>query len=117
MTKEQMYNSQMIELGIYDAAFEPAIHALAIQERELSRTLKMWKATVPKDQAPSPLNPLYAVIQAQRRDISSLRNALGLTPNGLQKLRGKSTGESPEAAKTGITARLDALVERVSRYE
>ena len=34
MTKEQIYAEQMRDLGIYDKAFEPEIHTLAILERE-----------------------------------------------------------------------------------
>ena len=117
MTKEAVYKQQLEALGIYDRAFDPAIHALAIQERELSRTMKAWKETVPKDQPPSPLNPLYSIIQTQRRDINALRDALGLTPKGLQKLKGKSSGDGPESAKVGIASRLDALLERVGSYE
>ena len=45
MTKEQIYAEQMRDLGIYDKAFEPEIHTLAILEREHQRTMKEWKAT------------------------------------------------------------------------
>ena len=40
MTKEQIYAEQMRDLGIYDKAFEPEIHTLAILEREHQRTMK-----------------------------------------------------------------------------
>ena len=33
MTREQTYKQQMQELGIYDPAFDPAIHTLAVMER------------------------------------------------------------------------------------
>lgn len=114
MTKEQMYKDQLVALGVYDKVFDAAIHTLCIQERELSRTMKAWKATVPKDMAPSPLNPLYAVIQTQRRDISALRDSLGMTPKGLRKLRGRMGSENPEdtSASNGspaLSAILDGL--------
>ncbi len=52
MTKEQIYAEQMRDLGIYDKAFEPEIHTLAILEREHQRTMKEWKATAEDGRAP-----------------------------------------------------------------
>ena len=43
MTKEQKYADQLKDLGIYEPAFEPTIHQLAILEREQARTRKAWK--------------------------------------------------------------------------
>ena len=118
MTKEQIYEGQLETLGIYDEAFEGAVHSLCVLERELSRTMKAWKATAAdKGSAPSVLSPLYGVITQQRRDIASLRDALGLTPKGLQKLKGKDAGPAPDAEKDAISRRLDELMERVSAYE
>lgn len=70
MAKEQQYIQQLTDLGVYDPAFDGAIHVLCIQERELSRAMKEWKATAPDPKAaPSITNPLYAEISKLRRDI------------------------------------------------
>lgn len=99
MGKEQVYKQQLINLGVYDEAFDPAIHVLCIQERELSRAMKAWKATAPdpKD-APSITDPLYAEISKLRRDILARQDALGLTPKGLQRLRKNVAPASADAA-------------------
>ena len=39
LAKEQVYIQQLQDLGVYDPAFDPAIHVLCIQERELSRAI------------------------------------------------------------------------------
>ena len=78
MTKEQQYKQQLIDLGVYSPAFDAEIHTLCILERELSRTMKAWKATAPPGGAPLATDPLYDVITKQRRDILTHRDALGL---------------------------------------
>ena len=99
MAKEQVYKQQLMDLGVYDPAFDPAIHVLCIQERELSRAMKAWKATAPgKDSAPSIADPLYAEISKLRRDILARQDALGLTPKGLQRLRKNAAPSSADAA-------------------
>lgn len=99
MSKEQQYKQQLESLGVYDPAFDPAIHVLCIQERELSRAMKAWKATAPrKDDAPSIMDPLYAEISKLRRDILARQDALGLTPKGLQRLRKNAAPSSPDSA-------------------
>ena len=98
MAKEATYIQQLQDLGVYDPAFDPAIHVLCIQERELSRAMKAWKATVAKDQAPSITDPLYQEIAKLRRDILARQDALGLTPKGLQRLRKNAAPASSEAA-------------------
>ena len=98
MAKEQQYKQKLINLGVYDEAFDPAIHVLCIQERELSRAMKAWKATAPsKNDAPSITDPLYAEISKLRRDILARQDALGLTPKGLQRLRKNAAPSSSEA--------------------
>lgn len=104
MAKEQQYKQQLINLGVYDEAFDPAIHVLCIQERELSRAMKAWKATVAKEEAPSITDPLYAEISKLRRDILARQDALGLTPKGLQRLRKNTAPSSSEAAPIAGTA-------------
>lgn len=105
MGKEQQYKQQLQDLGVYDPAFDPAIHVLCIQERELSRAMKAWKNTAPsKDDAPSITDPLYAEISKLRRDILARQDALGLTPKGLQRLRKNMLPASPDATPAAGTA-------------
>lgn len=98
MAKEEIYKQQLQDLGVYDPAFDPAIHVLCIQERELSRAMKAWKATAAKDQAPLITDPLYQEISKLRRDILARQDALGLTPKGLQRLRKNAAPTSSDAA-------------------
>lgn len=102
-TKEQMYASQLSELGIYDPAFDPAIHQLCILERELSRAQKQWKATAAPGQAPLVTSPIYQIICQLRRDIRASRDELGLTPKALRKLKGSlELGGVPEAEEKTV---------------
>ena len=104
MAKEATYRQQLQDLGVYDPAFDPAIHVLCIQERELSRAMKAWKATAAKDEAPLITDPLYQEISRLRRDILARQDALGLTPKGLQRLRKNAAPASSEAAPVAGTA-------------
>lgn len=103
-SKEAIYRQQLESLGVYDPAFDPAIHVLCIQERELSRAMKAWKATVPKNQAPMITDPLYQEIAKLRRDILARQDALGLTPKGLQRLRKNTAPASADSAPVAGTA-------------
>ena len=87
MGKEAEYLAQLQSLGIYEEAFRPTVHQLCIQERELSRVMKAWKATAPPGKSPSVLDPHYDVITKLRKDILVIRESLGLTPKGLQRIR------------------------------
>ena len=117
-SKEAKYRRQLESLGVYDEAFDPAIHTLCIQERELSRAMKAWKATAPnKDEAPSITDPLYLEISKLRRDILARQDALGLTPKGLQRLRKNAAPGSADAAPAagtpnkGFAALMDSIRE------
>lgn len=114
-SKEATYIQQLQDLGVYDVAFEPAIHMLCIQERELSRAMKAWKATVAKEQAPMITDPLYQEISKLRRDILARQDALGLTPKGLQRLRKNMAPASSDAAPVAGTANqgYSALMDRI----
>ena len=103
MAKEETYKQQLQDLGVYDPAFDPVIHMLCIQERELSRAMKAWKATAAKDQAPMITDPLYQEISKLRRDILARQDALGLTPKGLQRLRKNMAPASSDAAPVAGT--------------
>ena len=115
MAKEQVYIQQLQDLGVYDPAFDPAIHVLCIQERELSRAMKAWKATAAKDQAPLITDPLYQEIAKLRRDILARQDALGLTPKGLQRLRKNAAPSSADAAPIAGTPNqgFSALMNRI----
>ena len=102
-SKEAKYRRALESLGIYHPAMDGLIHDLAVLERECSRTRAAWKRTAPAGQAPSPLDPHYALIRQQQRDILALRNALGLTPMALRRIRGlgvetNKPAEGPKAA-------------------
>ena len=94
MTKEQIYKAQMIELGIYDPAFEPEIRTLAQLERRLTRAQKAWSATAPAGGKPSFLDPHYQVIVQLEDKILAHRSQLGLTPAAMRKLKGQATFET-----------------------
>lgn len=110
MTSEEKYAAQLRELGVYRPAFDAEIHLLCILEREHHRAMKAWKATAAPGEAPSPLDPHYALIQQQRRDILSHRDALGLTPKGLRRLqRGSAAGESAGSVQTASPVMTELL--------
>lgn len=87
-TKEQTYKAQLEKLGVYDEAFDSAIHELCILEREMSRARKQLKAKAGDGQAPSLTDPLYGVIRQINSAVLAYRDSLGLTPKGLRKLKG-----------------------------
>ncbi len=115
MTREQKYTEQLKALGVWQEAFAPEVHTLAMMERDLQRMVKAWKA------AGSPVtdetatgtptsNKMLDAITALRRDVLAHRDALGLTPKGLHRLRrgaGAGTGdeERPDNVLTLIRSR------------
>lgn len=88
MTKEEVYKRQLQDLGIYDPAFDPEIKDLAKLERKKTRAEKEWSATAPPGGKPSFLDPHYQIIMQLEDKILQHRNALGLTPMALRKLKG-----------------------------
>ena len=116
MTKEQIYKSQMTELGIYEPVFDPEIRTLARIERELTRAMKAWSDTAPPGGKPSFLDDHYAVIQKLRAEALQHREALGLTPKALRKLIGVAGTDAP-LQKDLITEKLDLIAERVADYD
>lgn len=116
MTREQKYRAQMEALGIYDPIFEPELTTLCQLEREHQSAKKAWSATaLPAGSRPSFLDPHYSVIQRLRQEILQHREALGLTPKALRKLRGQPA-ELP-SQQDQITAKLDLIARRVSEYD
>ena len=88
MTREQIYREQLQALGIYDPAFDPEIKTLAILERRKTRAEKAWSQTAPPGGKPSFLDPHYQIIVQLEDKILAHREALGLTPKALRRLRG-----------------------------
>ena len=109
-TRKQIYTAQLKDLGIWHPAFAPEVRTLADLERDHQRTKKAWRAG-----GSSPDSELYPVIERQRRDILAHRDALGLTPRGLRRL--KAAGIVPEPstaadARNGspvVTALMESL--------
>lgn len=78
MTREEMYEAILRELGIWQPAFAGSVGALAELERDVQRLRKAWKAG-----GCDPESPLLDRIAQGRRDILAHRVQLGLTPRGL----------------------------------
>ena len=101
MTREKMYEDQLRSMGVWQDAFRPVVHDLAMLEREHQRAMKRWKSA---DGGPAasgdPTSPLYAIITQQRRDIQAYRDTLGLTPKALRRLMSRSAEEA--AADSGV---------------
>jgi hypothetical protein len=117
LTREEVYKSQLKALCVYDPAFDPEIKTLAQLERELTRAQKVWKNQAEAEhREKSLLDPIYAVIQSLRKEILSHREALGLTPKALQRIRGK-VASTPETERTAISRKLDELKATVESYE
>lgn len=120
-TREQTYTAQLQELGIYDPAFDPEIKTLAQLERRLTRAQKAWSATAPAGGKPSFLDPHYQVIVQLEDKILAHREALGLTPKALRRLKGVydtfrngkqvQEEEQPEPAANNLTV-LDLVREK-----
>lgn len=109
-TKEQIYAEQLAALGIYDEAFEPEIKMLAQMERDLTRAQNRWKEASPEK---SVLDPHFAVMQSLRREILQHREALGLTPKALRKLRGPASAADTSAQDT-LSDLLNGLKEQTN---
>lgn len=117
MTLEEKIRAELETLGVYSPAFDDEIHEYCVLKRELSRTLKAWKATAPDPRsAPSPTDPLYAVITQQRKDLLAHRDALGLTPKALKRLQRSSAPETVEPASSSpaLTSVLAGLKARAA---
>jgi len=98
MTREQKYIGQMKELGIWEDVFEPEVHTLCMMERDLQRLNKRWKAegyqTVEKNgRGPAATDRTFDAILQLRRQVLSMKDALGLTPKALARLKGRPAKE------------------------
>ena len=119
MKREDVYIEQLKALGVWQEAFRPMVNDLAKAERRRTRAEKEWSATVPRGGKPSFTHPLYQTIVQLDRTVMDYREALGLTPKALRRVRGMSAadgapaGDSPTGdSPTGIAARLDNLLAR-----
>ena len=104
MTREQKYRAQMIELGIYQEVFDPEIHTLCIMERDLQRLTKRWKdagcrTVETSGRGPAATDRTFDAIMTLRRQILAVKDALGLTPRALARLKGRPT--APEEKDDG----------------
>lgn len=111
MTREQKYKQQMERLGTYDEIFDPEINTLCQLERELQIAKKAWSRTAPPDGKPSVLDDRYAVIQKIRGEILQHRDALGLTPKGMHRLRGVQA-DGPDQ-KDLLASKLDSILDGI----
>ena len=96
----------------------PTLEDLAKAERRRTRAEKEWAATVPKGGKPSFTHPLYQACVQLDRTVMEYREALGLTPKALRRVRGAdapevASGDSPD----GIAKRLDAILARAEEYD
>lgn len=111
-TREQIYTQQLKDLGIWEDAFTPMVKELAQIDRRRTRLQKAWAASAPPGGKPSFLDPHYALIVQAERDALAYREAMGLTPKSLRRLRGQPVavvgGETPES----LSAKLDRMLER-----
>ena len=119
MTREQKYIGQMQRLGIYDEIFEPEVHALCIMERDLQRLTKRWKEngcqTVEKNgRGPAATDRTFDAIMTLRRQILAIKDALGLTPKALVRLKGRPVPAEEE--QDDRTPELTILDEVRSKY-
>ena len=117
MTKEQVYQKQMEDLGIWQDIFLPELRTLCRCERELTRAEKAWSNTAPPGGKPSFLDDHYPVIEKLRNEILQHRQALGLTPQSFRKLTGVNAGGDTPEQKDLISSKLDQIAERVAGYD
>ena len=114
MALEQKYADQMRALGTWEEAFAPEVHTLCVMERELRRTQKAREQAI-KAGRDKTSSELYAVILQLRRDILAHRDSLGLTPKGLQRLRGREGRVQKPVQAMDLTCLSDAELETLAR--
>lgn len=110
-TREQIYTQQLKDLGIWEDAFAPMVKELAQIDRRRTRLQKAWAASAPPGGKPSFLDPHYALIVQAERDALNYREAMGLTPKSLRRLRGQPTAAAGPTAAEEISAKLDRILQ------
>lgn len=122
MGREAMIKADMEAVGVYSPVFDKAIHELAKAERALSRAEKDWKANGGKMVAQlvnktggsyTAKDPHFAVVEQMRKDITAMRNQLGLTPAGLSRTRAKLANAAKEK---GGGSRIEQLLQESESY-
>lgn len=88
MTREEKYEGQLKELGIWDEAFAPELKKLGMMERELQRFEKRWR-----EEGSNPESKLWGAIVTQRRDILARKESMGLTPKAMSRIKGNKWTE------------------------
>ncbi|MEG1758723.1 MAG: terminase large subunit [Oscillospiraceae bacterium] len=120
MGREDMIRADMESVGTYNAIFESTIKQLAKAERQLSRSEKEWRNQGGKMVAEltnktgatyTAKDPYWAVVESQRKDIIALRNQLGLTPTGLNKVRNKI-----DSLNAGGRTRIEQLLDNAHEH-
>lgn len=115
MKREDKYIEQLTALGIWDEAFRPEVSELAQLEREKTRVKKAWSAAAKKDESSAFTGDLYAVLCGLRREILAHREALGLTPKSLRRLRGAAADTDP-GGQSLLSKQLDLIAQRTAAY-
>ena len=119
VAREDKIREAMRAVGTYNEIFETSIRQLGKAERELSRAEKAWKASggrlvaemVSKTgQTYTAKDPQWAVVEQMRKDVTALRNQLGLTPTGLNKVR------NAQQQSAGSASRMDQLLAAAHDY-
>ena len=120
-SKEQVYENQLRELGIWEEAFKPLVKDLSQAERQRTRAQKEWSEKAkteaekqghdPAKAKPSFSDDLWAVICDLDKKILAYREALGLTPKALRRLRGQPTAAAGPTAAEEISAKLDRMLQ------
>ena len=92
VASEKQYTEQLQAWGVYDPAFKPLIHELCIQERELRRLRKELskakkEAEAKGEKPPARSDERYVSIRQLQASTLASRDALGLTPKSLRKLK------------------------------
>lgn len=122
MGREAMIKADMEAVGVYSPVFDKAIHDLAKAERALSRAEKAWKANGGQMVAQlvnktggsyTAKDPYFAVVEQMRKDITSMRNQLGLTPAGLSRTRAKLANAAREKSDG---SRIEQLLQEAEAY-
>lgn len=112
MASEKQYTEQLKALGVYDPAFKPLIHELCIQERELCRLRKELskakkEAEAKGEKPPARSDERYTFIRQLQTSTLAYRDALGLTPKSLRKLKNDAfAGKGQPQAANSVLARI-----------
>lgn len=122
MKAEDKYRAQMERLGTWDEAFLPTVHDMCMLEREIRRVRKAWEETAPwgkpdkngkpRREHPSPLDEHYTLLRQLSKELQGYREALGLTPKGLRRLRAGAIAQEPERPEAARLTVLDEIRKR-----